>query len=149
MHMILIYCKNIISKNSINQIQVLFSNSNSKPKIQRVFFKDALHYCTKIYFNSSASDFHELSKATLIPLKLETVSYSCANNITYTSKPCIYLTSSILTNILKRKGVQFTQKLILVYSRHGSLSIICLLIILRTNPTASLQGHLLDIELRI
>ena len=144
MHMILIQYKK-----SFRKIQVSFEISNSKPKLHRVSFEDALHYCKKTYFNASASDFHELSKATLIPLKLETVSYSCANNITYTSKPCIYLTSSILTNILKRKGVQFTQKLILVYSRHGSLSIICLLIILRTNPTESLQGHLLDIELRI
>ena len=147
--MILILSKYIFSKYHQNLDFATFPLFKFKTTHTYNHFKDSLYHCKKTSFNTSASDFHELSKATLIPLKLETVSYSCANNITYTSKPCIYLTSSILTNILKRKGVQFTQKLILVYSRHGSLSIICLLIILRTNPTASLQGHLLDIELRI
>ena len=49
----------------------------------------------------------------------------------------------------KEKGSVLSKNFILVYSRHGSLGIICLLIILRTNPTEPLQGHLLDTGLRI
>ena len=72
------------------------------------------------------------------------------NNTKKVSAQTVYLFDKININPReKEKGYVLSKNFILVYSRHGSLGIICLLIILRTNPTEPLQGHLLDTGLRI